>query len=71
MPLHTYARIHHFFPHPTTGEVHHDEDGDPILGFYYEFVDEDESSLGRMMGPYSTTEEVEKAAHRAWRNKDY
>jgi len=71
LPLHTYARIHHFFPHPTTGEVYYDEEGDPLLGFYYDFVDDEENQIGSMMGPYSSNEQVEAAAQRAWRNKDY
>ena len=71
MPLLTYARIHNFFPHPTTGEVHLDEDGDPMLGFYFDLIDDEDNPLCGMMGPYSTTEEVDKAAHRAWRTKDY
>ena len=42
-----------------------------MLGFYFDLIDDEDNPLCGMMGPYSTTEEVEKAAHRAWRTKDY
>ena len=71
MPDLATAHIHHFFPHPDTGYVEYDEDGDPMLGFYYEIVDAEGEPLMEMMGPYRTPEEAEQACHTAWVNGDY
>ena len=71
MPEPLNAHIHHYFPHPETGHVDYDDDGDPIIGFYYQIVDLDGEPLSEMMGPYSNAEEAEEACHREWKSGDF
>jgi len=48
-----------------------DDDGDEVLGFYYEFIDENETPIGYMIGPYRDGPSAEKAALRAWKLNDF
>lgn len=48
-----------------------DEDGDVLLGSYYQFLDEDDYPVGGLIGPYTDTFAAERAAKRAFRLKDY
>jgi len=64
------AQIHHYFPHPDTGTVEYDEDGDPIIGFYYEFICNG-MPIMEMMGPYPTLEEAQAACEKAWDEDDF
>ena len=66
-----HGLIHHFFPHPDTGELQKDDYGDDLLGFYYQLVDDDEKPLCDMMGPYPTGEEAAAACDKAWLSNDY
>ena len=66
-----HAHIHEFFPHPVTGFIDHDEEGDPMLGFYFQLVDGDGLPVMGLMGPYKTAEDAEEACHREWMAGDY
>ena len=66
-----HGNIYGFFPHPQTGAVDYDEDGDPILGWYWQIFDSAEKPVSIKMGPYSTPEAAEEACHEAWQTKDY
>lgn len=66
-----YATIHQFGPHPLTGMVEYDDDGDAIIGWYYQFHHADNSPMTELMGPYNTNTEAEAAAQKAWLNNDY
>lgn len=71
MPEMIYANIHHYFPHPDTGFVSIDEDGDPILGFYYQLLDDKDEPVSHLMGPYGAAIEAEEAAEKALLTGDY
>lgn len=71
MPQPLRANIHHYEPHPITGEYHRDEDGEPLLGYYYEITDLNGIPLGLPMGPYGTPAECEQACAAAYRRGDY
>ena len=72
MPLETCsANIHHFFPHPETGFLPFDEEGEPYLGFYFQITDIHGIPMSHLMGPYGSAEEAETACKRAWETDDY
>lgn len=71
MPEPLNANIHHFYPHPQTGYVDYDGEGDPILGFYFQIVDLTGIPISQLMGPYSTAEDAEEACHKDWKSGDY
>jgi hypothetical protein len=60
--------IHHFenFGHPFL-----DDEGDRMLGFYYQFIDKNNIPISNMIGPYSIGDEAEKAALKAMREGDF
>jgi hypothetical protein len=64
------VHIHHFYPHPDTGQIEIDEEGDPKLGFYFQFMNEDDEPISRMVGPYNTLPECEKACCREYEAGD-
>lgn len=70
MPQEAYADVYHYFPHPETGEVILDDEGDPMLGYYYQLVN-DVGPLSHLMGPYANADEAEAACLRAWDKGDY
>lgn len=65
------ANIHHFFPHPETGVLNCDEDGDVYLGFYFQITDLNGEPISHLMGPYNSAEEAETACKLAWETDDY
>lgn len=65
------AKIHHFYPHPVTGDIDYDEDGDPRLGWFFELVNAQDEALSPLIGPYYSAEEAEAACKRAWERGDY
>lgn len=71
MPEPMYAHIHEFIPHPVTGHIDYDEEGDPQLGFYFQILTKDGHPLMSLMGPYGTAEDAEQACHREWVGGDY
>jgi hypothetical protein len=64
------VHIHHFFPHPDTGHVELDEEGDPQIGYYFQFIDNEGEPISRMVGPYGTLPECEAACCREYVNGD-
>lgn len=48
-----------------------DDDGDHMIGFYYQFIDENETPVGGLIGPYRGKPECAKAAKRAFNRKDF
>lgn len=65
------AEIHHFFPHPDTGKLTYDEDGDPYLGYYWQLLNRQNEPISLLMGPYNTAAEAEVACKHAWQSGDY
>jgi hypothetical protein len=61
-----HAAIHEYTVLPN-GFVHTDEDGEPLIGFYYQFVS-GRYPISSLMGPYHSKDEVEAAAQKAWGN---
>lgn len=61
--------IHEF--HPTSLPVYIDDEGDQMIGFYFQFTDEDDKPVSAMIGPYSHNKHAEKAALRAFNTKDF
>ena len=47
-----------------------DDDGDEMLGFYYQFTDEAEEPISALIGPYRYSTAAEKAAIRAFKRRD-
>lgn len=60
--------IYEFLPE---GIPHHDDEGDQMLGFYYQFTDHEDQPVSDLIGPYSQGCDVERAAVRALRSKDF
>lgn len=49
------------------GTGHHcDDDGEPLLGWYWQVAGEDGKPLRDLVGPYRTAHEAEEACARAW-----
>ena len=71
MPDAVHASIHHYFPHPETGHVDYDEDGDPYIGWYFQVVGEDGLPVTHLTGPYSSSEEAEEACLKACEEGDF
>ena len=61
--------IHNFIP--SANPILVDEDGDELLGFYYQFTDEYGVPLSGLIGPFSRNEEAEKAALKALELNDF
>lgn len=62
-----HAEIHEF----TSANVSvFDDFGDPLLGFYFVIVDDDEQPK-MMMGPYGSAQEAELASVTAWEIGDF
>lgn len=57
-----YAQIHHF--DHTCGYC--DDEGDPLIGYYFEILASDGRQLCRLMGPYGSNEEAERACNCEW-----
>lgn len=62
------AKIHEF---EASGMPYFDDDGDQMIGFYYQWLDVDDNPIGGLIGPYSHQEAVESAATRAFKHKDF
>jgi hypothetical protein len=71
MPENIHAEIHHFYPHPVTGTLYFDEEGDPFLGYYFQLISATGHDLSGLTGPYSSAEEAEQASQRAWETGDF
>lgn len=61
-----YADIHHFAANNDTGVV--DDDGDPVMGWYFQLMQNQITPLTALIGPYGSHGECEKAAIREWQD---
>lgn len=68
MPKPTNILIHEF---DGSTKPYYDDDGDPMIGFYFQFTDEDDEPVSDLIGPYSYDGAAEKAALRAFRSRDF
>lgn len=64
----TNALIHEF---NKEGPIITDDDGDQMLGFYYQFTDAEDIAIAGLIGPFNRRAEAEKAAQRAFEVRDY
>ena len=48
-----------------------DDDGDQMVGFYYQFIDVNEKPVYGLIGPYQRRVEAEHAAQRAFEQHDF
>ncbi len=48
-----------------------DEDGDQMIGFYYQFIDAEDTPVTGLVGPYGDKPACDKAARKAFATKDY
>lgn len=48
-----------------------DDEGDQMLGYYFQFIDKDDNPVGELIGPYSDSRAAEKAAQRAFTSRDF
>ncbi len=64
------AVIHHYFHVEGVADVL-DEHGEARRGFYFEFLDNDDASLGPMVGPYGQAMDAEAACQAAYLRGDY
>jgi hypothetical protein len=60
--------IHEFTP---SSMPHYDDEGDEMVGFYYQIIDINKEPVSDLIGPYSCDKMVENAARRAFKLKDY
>ena len=51
--------------------THLDADGEQMIGFYFQFTDEDDLPLCNPIGPYRYNKDAEKAALRAFKARDF
>lgn len=58
------ALIHHYGA-DEKGDYHLDDDGDPMVGWYWELRDKEGKLLTRQIGPYSSREEAEAAVKKS------
>lgn len=68
MPQPHNILIHEFSP---TGLAHFDDEGDQMLGFYFQITDKDDEPISEMIGPYVHKWLVEPAARKAFDNRDF
>lgn len=64
----SFALIHEF---KSTGTIIMDDEGDQMLGFYYQFAVGEEQALTGLIGPYSKRTDVERAAQAAFERGDF
>ena len=60
-----HGEIHYF---PASGNFT-DEDGEPLIGYYYRFADDFDIPTSVMMGPYNTGLEAEEACQTEWQQQ--
>ena len=58
-----YADIHHF---DGSDKTVIDDEGDPRLGWYFQFMGSETEPLTSLLGPYGTSRECEAAAIKEW-----
>ena len=60
--------IHEFDPE---GEPVFDDEGDQMIGFYYQFIDNEDNPLTDLIGPYRDNLAVERAAQAAFYRSEF
>lgn len=60
--------IHEFTPN---GVPYFDDEGDQMIGGYYQFLDENDNPITDLIGPYRDARAARKAAQRAVNRHDY
>lgn len=68
MPQPHNIMIHQFVPE---GTPYHDDEGDQMLGFYFQFTDTHDQPVSDLIGPYSKGGDAERAAVHALRTRDF
>ena len=68
MPKASNILIHEFERH---GPPYWDDEGDRMLGFYFQLTDKDDQPVSDMIGPYPYNGDAERAALRAFHNRDF
>lgn len=68
MPQASQILIHEFIP---SGPITYDDEGSQMLGFYYQFTDDQDQPVTTLIGPYNDKSHVERAANRAFKSRDY
>ena len=63
MKMEPYADIHHYDGSDVTVV---DEDGDPRLGWYFQFMGSNTEPTSSLLGPYGSSKECEAAAIKEW-----
>ena len=48
-----------------------DDEGDQMVGFYYQLTDLEDKPITTVIGPYSHNTDAERAALHAFRSKDF
>jgi hypothetical protein len=48
-----------------------DDEGCPMLGCYYQFIDTDDEPVSGLIGPYGNAMDAQQAARRAYRLRDF
>ena len=48
-----------------------DDEGDIRVGSYFQFIDGEDRPISELIGPYRTSRLAERAAHRAFVNRDF
>lgn len=62
------ALIHTFTP---DAPPYYDDDGDQMLGSYFQFIDENDEPVSPMIGPYGDHGQAARAAQKAFDRKDF
>ena len=63
-----HVLIHQF---ENFGLPYFDDEGDQMLGFYYQLLDKNNIPISKLIGPYLIGPEAEKAALKAIRENDF
>jgi hypothetical protein len=58
----------HEFTHLSTAR---DEDGDIMIGFYYQFIDDNDQPIASAVGPFTYGKDAERAALHAFKTRDF
>lgn len=58
-----FINIHHYYTE--NGKDTYDDDGEPLLGFYFQVMDSVDVAHDAAVGPYGTFELAEEAARQA------
>lgn len=64
----TSALIYNFGP---LHEPFFDDEGDQMMDYYYQLLDDEDEPLTDMRGPYRYSQDAERAARQAVRTRDF